>query len=235
VDQKPIRAFFGLVAVLTWPLFPGLEAADVTVGTDLVHARALCQPIGVSASNLHDYRGRSSAPFEEWSYRDNWAAHTGPATERIRAGEITHRVMADLDFTLRRWPNHTEALKGLVDYALAGGRSYEFPTVQCYFANAHRIFPDDVAVHLLEGYFYSKSRQYKLAEQTYLEALSIDSDSSDIHYNLGLLYFELSDFESALKHAQTAYSAGFPLPGLRKKLEQAGRWSEPKGQPPQQH
>ena len=142
--------------------------------------------------------------------------------------------MADLDFTLRRWPNHAEALKGLVDYALAGGRSYEFLPVQCYFARAHRIFPDDVAVHVLEGYFYSRSRQYKLAEQSYLEGLSVNSESSDIHYNLGLLYFELSDFERALKHAQAAYSAGFPLLGLRKKLERAGHWSEPNGALPQQ-
>lgn len=220
--------------MLAWYACPGAIAAGAIGGNDLVEIRAQCPPIPVDRSNLHDYRGRNSAPFEERSYDDNWSAHTGRAIEQVKAGEISHPVMADLAFTLQRWPNHAQALKALVDYSLAGGRPYEFSPVQCYFAHAHRLFPDDIAVYVLEGYFYTKSRQYDIAEQTYVEALTVDSESSDVHYNLGLLYLELSDYDSALKHAQAAYSAGFPLLGLRKKLEQAGHWSEPKGEPSQQ-
>ena len=219
--------FIKSCAVLGLSLWSGVTAADAATASDLTQTKALCQPFRVDPAKINDYRGRNSTPFQEWSYWDNWGAHTRPALDRIRAGEVSHRVMADLDFTLRGWPNHVPALKGLADYAVAGGKSYEFPPIECYFAHAQRYFANDTAVYALEGYYYTKLRQFRLGEQAYLAALAVDSDSIEVHYNLGLLYFEAADFESSLKHAHIAYGGGYPLPGLRKKLQQADRWREP--------
>jgi tetratricopeptide (TPR) repeat protein len=43
-------------------------------------------------------------------------------------------------------------------------------------------------------------------------------------YNLGLLNFDIGDYDRALAYAKEAYGLGVDLPGLRQKLEKAGRW-----------
>lgn len=186
-----------------------------------------CPSLRDDPTKINDYRSRNSTEFLKWSIEDNWVNHTGPAINRIQAGEVSHGVMADLDFTLRGWPNHLLALKALIDYTLAGGKQYEFPLIKCYFAHAHRFMPDDVSVFTLEGYLHWKQGDLDQAEKLYLEALRIDESSADVHYNLGLLYFDRSEYEKALTHAQVAYAAGYPLPGLRRKLEEVGGWRDP--------
>ena len=60
--------------------------------------------------------------------------------------------------------------------------------------------------------------------------------SAEIHYNLGLILLELGDADGALVYGQKALLEGYPLPGLKKKLMQIGRWVEPSPngiQPPQ--
>ena len=52
-------------------------------------------------------------------------------------------------------------------------------------------------------------------------------DDANIHYNLGLALIEVGRVDDALMHAQLAYKAGFPLPGLREKLKRMGKWREP--------
>jgi len=49
-------------------------------------------------------------------------------------------------------------------------------------------------------------------------------ESPEIQYNLGLLNLELGDVDAAVANAKKAYAAGYPLPGLQRKLVQLGRW-----------
>ena len=57
------------------------------------------------------------------------------------------------------------------------------------------------------------------------EARRLSGDSPNVNYEkLGLAYFELKDYDKALEAAQKAYGAGFELPGLRNKLQEAGVW-----------
>lgn len=53
-----------------------------------------------------------------------------------------------------------------------------------------------------------------------------DGESAEIAYNLGLIDLELGDVDSALASAKKAYGRGYPLPGLRQKLQRMGRWTE---------
>lgn len=51
------------------------------------------------------------------------------------------------------------------------------------------------------GNEYQKRKDYPAARDQYLEALKIEPDYSDVHYNLGMLYFyRLKDYERALYH-----------------------------------
>jgi tetratricopeptide (TPR) repeat protein len=62
------------------------------------------------------------------------------------------------------------------------------------------------------------------AKETLLRGFAaLDGASAEINYNLGLVYLELGDIDSAVRHAELAYEQGFPLHGLRVKLEKLGR------------
>jgi tetratricopeptide (TPR) repeat protein len=101
-------------------------------------------------------------------------------------------------------------------------------TVACYFARAVEFAPDDGAVRVLYGIYLSR-RGHKNEALEHLQAaqkLLADADNPNLHYNLGLAYFELKDYDKALAHAKKAYELGFPLPGLRDKLKRAGKWHD---------
>jgi hypothetical protein len=48
-------------------------------------------------------------------------------------------------------------------------------------------------------------------------------NSAEVHYNFGLLYVATGELDLAVEHANRAYGLGFPLPGLRRMLANAGR------------
>lgn len=62
------------------------------------------------------------------------------------------------------------------------------------------------------------------AKETLLKGdKAVNGRSAEISYNLGLICLELGEIEDAQKYAEAAYEMGFPLQGLRSKLEKLGR------------
>jgi tetratricopeptide (TPR) repeat protein len=55
---------------------------------------------------------------------------------------------------------------------------------------------------------------------------AVEQRSIEIHYSLGLIYFELGDMDGALEYGRKAYAKNYPLPGLQQKLRQAGVWHD---------
>lgn len=47
--------------------------------------------------------------------------------------------------------------------------------------------------------------------------------SAEIQYNLGLINLDLGDIDAAVENAARAYAAGYPLQGLKRRLEKAQR------------
>jgi Flp pilus assembly protein TadD len=97
-------------------------------------------------------------------------------------------------------------------------------TPECYFDRALRFKSTDSTVHMIYGYYLSKSGKPQEALQRYARALELSPDSAEAHYNVGLLYTDRKEYARAREHAKRAYELGFPLPGLRRKLERAGEW-----------
>lgn len=207
---------FPLIVVLLVAFAPEARSAE--------SAFARCPPKQRLTGQISDFRMRNSNPDMEWSYRDNWANHTGPALENLSKGHYTRDVMADLNFTLTWWPNHVHALNALIQYDAGGGKAYEFMPTECYFVDARRLFPDDASVVLGQGKFYWQKERLQDAKESYETALELSGASAEAHYNLGLVYFELKDYAQARQHAESAYALGHPLPGLRNKLKSVGRW-----------
>lgn len=185
---------------------------------------AICPPELRRAATQYDYRERDASEMMRWNYQDNWKQHTGPALERMSKGEFSRQVMADLDFTLRYWPNHANALLALLRYDLSGGRPHEFLPAPCYFVRARLFAPMDPSVELIEGTYLYKKGQLAESQQAFQRALDLDPLSAEAHYNLGLTMFTLKNFSGARQHAIEAYRLGYPLPGLKDKLKAAGEW-----------
>lgn len=132
-----------------------------------------------------------------------------------------------LEATLAAFPNHAPALNALTRLALKEKRArlpgMKYP-VECYYDRAQRFAPDDAAVYASYATFLYGLGLNDKAVEMYLRAVELDGRNAVIQYNLGLAYFKLSNFELANKYAQRAYNAGFPLPGLRTMLQNAGKW-----------
>jgi tetratricopeptide (TPR) repeat protein len=209
-----------VVAVLALAAASQALAQSSSAGTRK-DAPLLCRPLQPDAI---DYRARDSTPQIRWYYNDNWAAHTQPALNRISQRDYSRAAIADLNWTLLRWPNHGPALQGLVRYSLEGGQAYDFDPIDCYFKRARDFAPNDISVLMAEGYYRWRTGDKAAAMSQYQEALKLDPGSSDIHYNLGLVYFDQANYPKAVEHAKIAYDAGYPLPGLRRKLERIKQW-----------
>ena len=170
-----------------------------------------------------DYRERNVSPLATQGVEMVDHFHTQPALQEMQKPKPYGTYVVDnLDFTLRHCPNHYVALSALIKWDLAGGRSYGFPQVKCYLEWAHRFAPEDATILQFGGTYFWKKGNPSLAKHWFQAALEIDPGLAEAQYNYGLMLFDLKEFDAARVHARAAYEAGYPLRGLRKKLEQAG-------------
>ncbi len=135
---------------------------------------------------------------------------------------------ADIDYTLRAFPNHHRALSAMSRLSLRDKQSKPTGATHsalCYFERATRFKPDDAMVRSLFGSHLLGLGKLDMALEQLNIALQIDPENPTFNYNLGLLYFERKDYKKAEDFARKAYSQGFPLPGLKNKLIKAGKWS----------
>ncbi len=100
-------------------------------------------------------------------------------------------------------------------------------TVPCYFERAIRFAPDDGNVRMVYGTYLFKIGRKEEALKELETAESMSVDSGNFHYNIGLIYFDMKNYEKALSHAHRAYELGYQLPGLKRKLQDVGKWQEP--------
>jgi len=161
-------------------------------------------------------------------------AHFTPPVEQLRYGK-TGEVWNDIDYTLRTFPNHHRALYAMMRYHLKldkpiepyrAGRAVLLP-IKCYFLRALEFKPSDSMVHMLYGMYFHKINKPQKALGRYKEALRLNPDQVEAHYNLGLLFFDLKDYDAAREHADKAYSLGYPLSGLKNKLASIKKKTKP--------
>ncbi len=160
--------------------------------------------------------------------------HLIPAEKQVingYTGGQFYDIWEEIDFVLRWFPNHPKGLQFMARWL----PKYPHPSdkgVEYYFRKAieyrpaPELRPADATARMLYAIYLHKKKNYQKAQEQYESALSITPDNSEIHYNLGLLLTAKKNYPAALKHAHTAYSLGFPLPGLKNKLKKAGKWKD---------
>jgi tetratricopeptide (TPR) repeat protein len=136
----------------------------------------------------------------------------------------------DIDYTLRAFPNHHRALLAMERLAarVKNDRPHQANyTITCYYERAVRFRPDDGVVRMLYANFLAKRGNPEAAIKHMEAAEKSLQPNANLYYNMGLVYTDLKQYDRALENAHKAYQLGFTLPGLKNKLQQAGKWREP--------
>ena len=152
--------------------------------------------------------------------------HLNSDVENLVKGQTTANPGGDLRFLVGNVPNHHRALAALINLALRDHS--EMPaevgpyTVRCWLYRATVFNPSDGTPFLLYGVYLARNKLDREALEQLQQAAKLLPNSAEVEYNLGLVHLDLKEFEVARSHAQRAYDLGFPLPGLRRRLESAG-------------
>ncbi len=171
-----------------------------------------------------DYLGRHNLKFELDIVE---GAHFTSDVENLIRGNTSRTPAGDLNYTLRAWPNHHRALAALVKYSIREKSTHIRDlkwSVECYFDRAIRMNEEDAQVRSIYSAFLSHRGRNKEALAQLEIAADLEPDNATILYNLGLLYFKQKNYEKAGYYAEKAYALNYPLPGLRNKLIQVGKW-----------
>jgi tetratricopeptide (TPR) repeat protein len=156
------------------------------------------------------------------------AYHFTPNIENLRYGN-SGALGGELSYTLMMFPNHHRALAAFGKLSLRDktlkpvGARY---SVECFFDRAIRFKPSDGVVRMIYGDYLQKTGQTDKALEQLKEAVNLQPENPNINYNLGLFYMQKKDYEQAKIYAKKAYELGFPLPGLKNKLMEAGKWED---------
>jgi hypothetical protein len=184
-----------------------------------------CGPLGAPlvASGPYDYQtDRKMVTFIEGN-------HFQPQVEAL-VGGVSGTVGAELNFMLLHIPNHPRVLLALVRYGeklkWVSPPGLQFP-YECYFDRAIRFRPDDAMVRMIYATYLNKFSRTSDALSQLAYASNVAKDDAFAHYNVGLIYLDMKQYDLALAEAHKALSLGFPRPELRDRLKAAGKWREP--------
>ncbi|MBK9234599.1 MAG: hypothetical protein IPO19_00485 [Rhodoferax sp.] len=161
-------------------------------------------------------------------------AHFTPRVESLigaQSGGQLGPPGADLDYTLRAFPNHHRALISVMRYGEKKGNPQPPGlryVVECYFERALRFKPNDVIVRMIYSTYLTKHKREAEAVAQLEQATALAGDNAFTHYNIGLTYFDMKIYDKALARAHRATELGFDRTELRDQLRNANQWQEPK-------
>jgi len=137
-----------------------------------------------------------------------------------------NRAAGEFDYVLRAFPNQPETLQQRISLEMkriqTASRLQPYITPpECYLERARIFRPQQAHIPYLRALYLHQLGKLNDALTWYTEALRMNGQSAEVHYNAGLAYLDSGNYEKALEHANKAYELGFPLPGLRNRLSAA--------------
>jgi len=156
--------------------------------------------------------------------------HFTPIVESLIRGATSSAAGPDIDYTLRAAPNHAGALLAMMRLGekekttKPNGSNY---TVACWFDRAIRFRPDDNVVRMIYATYLAKNGRTPNAIEQLDRVAAAAGDNPFTHYNAGLVYFDIKEYDKALSQAHKAMALGLPRTELSDQLKAAGKWVDP--------
>lgn len=156
--------------------------------------------------------------------------HFPPPVEALIRGDTNAHPGGDIDYTLRAIPNYHRALIAIM--RLGEKEKTDKPrevryTVECWFKRAIMFRPDDTIVRMIYSTYLNKKGRVADANTQLEIAIVHAKDNAFTHYNIGLHYFDLKNYDKALVQAHKAMTLGFEQTELKDQLRSVGKWIEP--------
>lgn len=216
--------FYSLAASVLLPIF--LMAASWSATAQSNYSACGELGTGYGPFDYRTIRGEKLDVVERY--------HFTPEVEAIVRGKSSKDIGADLGYTLHAFPNHHKALMSMMRL----GEKLKTPqppgakySVQCYFLRALRFQPDDAVARMMYANYLSANDRATEAKHELEQVEKAAGDNPFTYYNLGLIYFDMKDYEKSLTHAHKAMALGFGRTALRDKLVKAEQWRAPEKSP----
>lgn len=229
-DNNSGVTFSDLPAGSTQRLRQVCQIATVVLGCTFASAAAWAQ---TGCGPLQNAYG----PFDYRTDKDKMNIvtdhHFTPSVEALIKGNAGY-LGGDLDYTLRAFPNHHRALMSIMRYweKTKSPQPRDLPySIECYFVRALQFRPDDTTARLIYATLLGKQSRQAEAVQQVDTAEKYAKDNAFTHYNVGLVYFDLKQYDKSLAQAHIASEMGFSQTGLRDQLQAIGKWKEPAPKP----
>jgi uncharacterized protein (TIGR02996 family) len=208
-----------------------LSAVGVILGSAQI-ANAQADPS--SCGSLENAYG----PFDyrkerEKSLRVVEGFHFTPNIENLIRGN-SGTLGSELNYVLRASPNHHRALMSMMrlgDRLQTDQPPGSAHTMDCWFERALRFQPDDTIVRLIFATYLTEHQRKAEAMEQLERATVAAADNAFTHYNIGLVYFDLKEYDKSLQQAHKAMAMGFQRTTLREMLRKAGHWEDPPAEP----
>ena len=171
-----------------------------------------------------DYYAPRTGQNEIQLFNNVQGHHLGLGREEMEKGRYAP-ALEHFEFILRYYPNHPQTLFALSELC------QKWKTPACdgiadrWFQRAVERNPEAAPSHLVQAMHLHRKNKLDDAVKSYKRAIELAPNSVNAHYNLGLAYTDLKQYDQANLHAQKSYSLGVTLPGLRARLEKVGKWN----------
>lgn len=198
--------------------------------TVVTHTFAMAQTGGGACGDLANGYGPYDARTDQDKLPIVLDAHFTRPVESLSRGNTSHKPGPDIDYTLRAIPNHPRALIAMMRLGVKektqqpSGSRY---TVECWFDRAIRFRPKDRIVRIIYSTYLKDNGRVADATKQLEVATLLAEDNAFSHYNIGLHYFDLKNYDKALERAHTAMALGFPKTVLKDQLSSVGKWVDP--------
>lgn len=208
----------------------GLAAAVTLVATGMLPAHAqIMNSQGCGPMYIPTHVG----PFDYRNQRDMLKTvefgHFQPNVEDL-IKPMFNSFGADLDYTLKAYPNHHRALVTLNRLSLrekalkTSGSDY---SVECFYFRAIRWRPNDLIVRMLYASWLHQWDRTKDAVEQLDYVVDNAGDDPFTHYNAGMVFADMKVWDRALQQAHAAQALDFQKPDLKTRLVNANQWKEP--------
>ena len=200
---------------------PGKVALLRLRNTILILLGAFLSPPAMAQGNK-DYYNPGTSTAERTFFAQVHSYHLQPGIEKMFRGQY-QEAYQEFIFILVGFPNSPQALNMISELCANKWKSPKCE-VDSVFNKAVARNPTIAETHVIYGIHLLRLGKSAEAVEKLNEALKLQPNSLNAHYNLGLAYFGLKQYELANRHAQASYALGAPLPGLRDKLVRIGKW-----------